>query len=236
MANPGACLRSNVMASATVFEAAARHSIDRVIYASSSSVYGANAGVCREDDHDIAPLSLYGASERSVEVLARSHWESRGLRTVGARLFTAYGAWSRPDMAYFRLLVSAFTGAPFPLLADLDACRDIAYISDTVSVLVGHLERAPEFADPAMLINVGGGEPTTLLSLLRTVEDATGRKVNVQWGGDTPGDVLHTEAPTERLQALNLPLPQTSLRSGIERTAAWLAPIVANARRWVDAA
>lgn len=236
MDNPETCLKSNVVASCRVFEAASRHATGRVVYASSSSVYGAKSGTCRESDPEIAPMSLYGTSKRCVELLARSYWESRGLRTVGARLSTVYGEWVRPDMAYFRLLVSAHTGVPLPLMTDVEVRRDFTYITDSVDVLVALLDRAPEVADPAQLVNVGGGTPVTLASLIRTVEEVTGRQIEVHPTSGTPGDVPRTGASTERLRALKLPLPATSVREGVERTAAWIAPIISDAHRWVDAA
>lgn len=232
MIHPERCLRSNVLGTFKVFEAAARHGVSRVVYASSSSVYGGSQGVCREDDASIVPLSLYGASKRSDELIARTFWESDHLRTVGARFFTTYGEWGRPDMAYFRLLVSALSGTEFPLLADLNVTRDFTYIEDLVHVLVELLERADSFEDPSMLINVGGGSPSTLSTLIRTVEDLTGKKVNSIAGRPTPGDVMRTEASTDRLASLGLPLPRMALEEGIALTLDWIAPLIDDAVRW----
>lgn len=231
---PERCLRSNVIGSFKVFDAAASNEIPRVIYASSSSVYGNVQGKCREDDRSIGPRSLYGASKLSCEILARSFWESRGLRTIGARFFTTYGEWGRPDMAYFRLVVAALTNTEFPLLGDLNVRRDFTYVADIVNVVTALSSPNFQTDDPALVVNVGGGSPCSLAQLISLVETVTRSKVRHRDLPHTNGDVASTNASTERLASLSLPLPSTSLREGIERTAQWIEPILDEAARWVQ--
>jgi UDP-glucuronate 4-epimerase len=231
---PEQCLRSNVTGSYKVFDAAALNEIPRVIYASSSSVYGNVTDECREDDLTAAPVSIYGASKLSSEIIARSFSATRGLSTIGARFFTAYGAWGRPDMAYFRLLVAALTDTEFPILADLSHRRDFTHVSDVVNVLTRVVDPAFEAHDDALVVNVGGGVPCSLADLMSTVESVTGRRVRTHEWTHTIGDAVSTNASTVRLTKLGLPVPQVDLRHGIEMTAAWMIPLLDDAVRWSE--
>ncbi len=229
---PRRCFESNVLGSQRVFDAAARHDVRRVVYASSSSVYGNIEGECREDDARVAPRSLYGVSKRTVELLAQSFGQVTGLPTIGARLFTTYGDWGRPDMAYFRLLVAAHRDREFPLLADRNVRRDFTFIDDVVSSLRALVERDRPSDDPSMIVNVGGGSPHTMSELIETVESVVGKPVRCQAGEHTPGDVVATFASTLRQREMELPVPAVDLRTGLELTNQWLLRHMVASERW----
>jgi len=231
--HPETCVRSNVLGTYSVLALASRLDVPRVIYASSSSVYGDTSGECREEDLSVAPTSLYGVTKRSGELIARAFWERQGLRSVGVRLFTSYGDWGRPDMAYFRMIVAALTGTEFPLLADLSVRRDFTYIADTINVLVALVEREGDFPDPATLVNVGGGAPCSLQALKDVVQEITGRELRMRQQPPTLGDVTSTCASTQRMTELSLPIPTTSIVEGISQVVEWITPLISDARDWV---
>lgn len=231
--NPDVCLRSNVIGTSKVFEAARKSNVPRVVYASSSSVYGAQRGRCVEGDPSISPTSIYGASKLATEYIARTEWSSHGLRTVGARFFTAYGEWGRPDMAYFRLMVAAHTGAAFPLLADVTVERDFTYVGDVVQMVSQLMMRADSFDNPTLVVNVGGGRPCSLAQMVSVVESVTGKKIQLLRGEDTPGDVPRTDASTDLITSLGLPTPTTTLNEGLAKVGAWTLEHLEDARRWV---
>jgi len=233
--HPDACVATNVLGTYNVLSVASELRVSRVLYASSSSVYGATPGECREDDLSVAPTTLYGATKLAGEVVARALWHSEGLRTIGLRLFTVYGEWGRPDMAYFRMLEAALNDTTFPLMADLSVRRDFTYVDDVVQIVMALAERPDEFADPSLVVNVGGGAPCTLSTLLATVEYVTSRRVRCREVLHTAGDVASTSASSDLLGRLELPVPRTPLAEGVSRVAQWMSPIADDARRWVDA-
>jgi nucleoside-diphosphate-sugar epimerase len=186
-------LYDNVQATQRLFEAAADAGVRRVVYASSSSVYGdADAYPCAEGA-STAPRSPYGVTKRTCEDLGRIARHS-GIEAVGLRYFTVYGPRQRPDMAMRRLCESAHGGPQFRLFGDGTQSRDFTFVDDAVDATV----RAMTFADPGPVLNVGGGHEATMNEVIRIVEEHTGRSLDVERTGGQRGDVLRTCADTTR--------------------------------------
>ena len=164
-------LHDNVLGTQRLFEAARRAGCPRVVYASSSSVYGEGSDAAsREDTSPTVPRSPYGVTKLACERLADVYREL-GLEVVGLRYFTVYGPRQRPDMAIRRLCEAALAGTPFPLLGDGRQSRDFTHVDDAVDATV----RAMHASEPAPLLNVGGGEEASMSSLIETIGAMAGR-------------------------------------------------------------
>ncbi len=190
-----------------------------VVFASSSSVYGASSTPpFREDDAADRPLSPYAATKRAGELLAYSAHAGWGAQVCCLRFFTVYGPRQRPDMAISRFLSCALEGRPLPVFGELNSCRDYTWVGDTVDAILAALDRPQPFA----IINVGGGSPVTLGALVRAVGEATGVEVALEALPAQPGDVPLTHASIDRAAELLGWKPRVSLEEGLRRTAAWL--------------
>jgi nucleoside-diphosphate-sugar epimerase len=215
-------LRRNVLAAAGLFEAAARQEI-RVVYASSSSVYGdAEAFPTPEDAHPL-PISPYGVTKLACEQLAYALRRSAGLEAVGLRYFTVYGPRQRPDMAFTRLLEALADGDAFPLLGDGSASRSFTYVDDAVAATALAMERGR----PGELYNVGGGEEATMAQAIALAQELAGRELAVKRLVAAAGDVLRTNADVAKAGRELGWQPSTSLADGLAEQWAWVAGRVA---------
>jgi nucleoside-diphosphate-sugar epimerase len=213
-------LRDNVLATQRLLEAAAATSTRRIVWASSSSVYGdAAAYPCRERETPTAPRSPYGMTKRACEDLA-GIYRQRGVESVGLRYFTVYGPRQRPDMAMRRLCEAAVSGRPFPIYGDGGQIRDFTFVSDVVDATV----RAARADSPPPILNVGGCESATLRDVIRTVEELAGARLVLQQRPDQLGDVRRTGADTSLAREQLGWRPRVRLREG-------LAAAVASARQ-----
>ena len=184
-------LHDNVEATQRLFEAAADAGVVRVVYASSSSVYGdAESYPCAEGA-PTAPRSPYGVTKRTCEDLGRIARHS-GVEAVGLRYFTVYGPRQRPDMAMRRLCERALGGPQFRLFGDGTQSRDFTFVDDAVDATV----RAMTFADPGPVLNVGGGQEATMNEVIGIIEDHAGHSLDVERVGGQRGDVFRTCADT----------------------------------------
>jgi nucleoside-diphosphate-sugar epimerase len=184
-------VRDNVLATQRLFEAAASSGCRRVVWASSSSVYGdAAAYPCRERQTATAPRSPYGMTKRACEDLA-AIYRQRGIDPVGLRYFTVYGPRQRPDMAMRRLCEAALSGETFPVYGDGLQVRDFTYVADVVDATL----RAAHATVPPIL-NIGGREAATLLDVIATVERLVGFTIALERLPDQIGDVRRTGADT----------------------------------------
>ena len=209
-------LHANLLASHRVFEAAAARGA-RVVFASSSSVYGeAPARPAAEDDPP-RPISPYGVTKLACETLARAYAVERSLDVVCLRYFSVYGPRQRPDMAFARLVASLLGGPPFPLLGSGAQVRDFTYVGDIVAASVLAMSSAPGGA----VYNVGGGTPASLAEAMAVCERLTGRRLAAQPCPPAPGDPLRTYADTRRIRADLGWQPQTTLPEGLEAQIAW---------------
>jgi nucleoside-diphosphate-sugar epimerase len=215
-------LRRNVLASGVLFEAAARRGV-RVVYASSSSVYGDAEAFPTPEDARPLPISPYGVTKLACEQLAYALRRSAGLDAVGLRYFTVYGPRQRPDMAFTRLLEAMADGEPFPLLGDGSASRSFTFVDDAVSATMAALERARA----GEVYNVGGGEEASMAQAIALAEELTGRELAVERHAAAAGDVRRTSADVSKAAQDLGWQPSTPLAEGLAAQWSWVAARVA---------
>ena len=208
----------NMLATQRVLEAAAEAKCPRVVWASSSSVYGdAAAYPCIEEQTPTAPRSPYGVTKRACEDLA-AIYGSGGLSTVGLRYFTVYGPRQRPDMAMRKLCEALIDGASFPMYGDGSQSRDFTHVADAVDATL----RAGLAADPAPIYNVGGGHEATLAEVVALLEELSGETAVLDRRPDRFGDVKRTCADTTRAQQDLGWHPTVALRDGLRSELEWV--------------
>jgi UDP-glucuronate 4-epimerase len=209
----------NVHGSAVVFEVAARHGRPRVVFASSSSVYGEREdGPFRETDPVERPISPYAATKRAGELLAHTFHHVHGLSVTCARIFTAYGPRQRPDLAIRKFAERMRRGDSVPVYGDGSALRDFTYVDDLVEGLVRALDRDLGFA----ILNFGAGRAVSVLEVVHALEEELEVKARVEWRPRQTGDVSRTWADIGAAREALGYAPQVELREGIRRFAAWL--------------
>lgn len=208
----------NVYASQRVFEAALTVGVPRVVYASSSSVYGDTDELPMRETTREKPHSPYGVTKLAAEHLARLYYRNYGLHTVSLRYFTVYGPRQRPDMAIQRFLTAARDGKAIQLYGDGEQTRDFTYVADTVEAT----RRAADRGDPGAVYNVGGGSTVSVNELIASIESITGRSLDVQRSSAQRGDVGHTCADASRARADLGFVPGTPLHEGLARHWEWL--------------
>jgi UDP-glucuronate 4-epimerase len=191
----GDYVRRNLLATQRVFEAAAAAGA-RVVFASSSSVYGEAETYPTPEDAEPRPLSPYGITKLGCEHLARAYARSFGLDVVVLRYFTVYGPRQRPDMAFTRIVQALARGRAFELYGDGSQSRGFTYVDDAVEATIAAMERAPAGA----VYNVGGGAEATLREAIELVERLAGRTLELRAGPPAAGDVRRTAADTTRIR------------------------------------
>jgi UDP-glucuronate 4-epimerase len=225
-------IKTNVLGFTHLLEGARYFGVKHFIYASSSSVYGLNRKMpfspADAVDH---PVSLYAATKRSNELLAHTYSHLYGLPTTGLRFFTVYGPYGRPDMAYFSFTRDILEGKTIRVFNHGNMRRDFTYIDDVVEAivrLVDHppqggksIDRPDESPAPFALYNIGNHSPVRLLDFIKTIEQALGKKANMELLPMQPGDVEETYADIEGLQELVDFQPQTPLSEGLPRFVEW---------------
>jgi UDP-glucuronate 4-epimerase len=209
----------NVRGTAVVLEAAARFGRPRVVFGSSSSVYGERAGgPFRETDPVERPVSPYAATKRAGELVAHAFHHARGLSVVCARIFTAYGPRQRPDLAIRKFAERMLQGQPIPVYGDGRSLRDFTYVDDLVDGLVRAIDRDLGFA----ILNLGAGREVALLDVVKLLEAELGVAARIEWQPARTGDVRRTWADTGAAQEALGYAPRVPLEEGIRRFAAWL--------------
>jgi len=217
-AGSAACRRDNVLATRRLMEAARPAGVPRVVWASSSSVYGEGGpGPAREGATPVRPVSPYGVSKLACEELGRRA-RARGLCTVGMRFFTVYGPRQRPDMALRRMCEAACGGPAFPLHGDGSQARDMTHVDDAVDAVL----RALAARRPAALYNVGGGRPASVREALSIVSAIAGAPVALVSAGPAPGDVRRTAADTTLARRDLGWRPRVDLVAGLAGELSWV--------------
>jgi nucleoside-diphosphate-sugar epimerase len=209
---------NNILATQRLLEAARTARVPRLVYASSSSIYGQRARYPTAEEELPAPHSPYGVTKLAGEHLCRVYSENWGLPTAVLRYFTVYGPRQRPDMAIRRLLDAGLHGTAFPLFGDGKAIRDFTFVDDvvTANVLAADADLAP-----GTTVNVGGGGEIAMADLVRVAEEALGREIEVEWLPEQAGDVLRTGADIGRARELLGYEPSVTVPEGVERQLAW---------------
>jgi len=230
LVNPRAYASANVDGFLAVLEACRAHAVRHLIYASSSSVYGANTKVpYHEDDPVLAPVSLYAATKRANELMAQSYAHLYGIPCSGVRFFTVYGPWGRPDMAYYAFSRAILEGRPIDVFNHGEMRRDFTYIDDVVEALVRLIDLPPATeagaggaaGAPHALYNIGNHTPITLKHFIGVIEAALGREAEKRYLPMQPGDVPSTYADVGRLMRATGFAPRTTIEEGIRRFVDW---------------
>lgn len=234
--NPRAYARSNLDGFLSVLEACRHNPVDHLVFASSSSVYGANAKL-PFSEHDGAdhPVSLYAATKRANELMAHSYAHLYGIPSTGLRFFTVYGPWGRPDMAYFKFTKAVLEGTPIDVYDEAAMSRDFTYVDDIREAIVRLAGQPPRAGEPAAgslpdpatssapwrIYNIGNHTPVRLDRFIAVIEEACGRKAVKRHLAAQPGDVPATYADVSDLAAAVDFRPLTSIEAGIARFVAW---------------
>lgn len=233
----GDYVEANLVGFSNIAQLVANHGIDRFLYASSSSVYGnSTSETFLESDTAIRPLSFYGATKMSNEILAGAISSTARVRTRGLRFFTAYGPWGRPDMAYFRLIALRDQPEKFQLFGDGSMKRDFTYIDDIVQTSIELFDQlARQSSGSADVVNVGGGNPRAMEDLLGIVLGQKNLARVTRLPEDT-ADVTRTVADTTYLKSLVGDSPKISLEEGIEKIMEWASNSAVSGRltEWIQ--
>ena len=234
--NPHAYIDSNIVGFTNVLEGCRHNNVKHLVYASSSSVYGANESMpFSVHDNVDHPISLYAASKKANELMAHTYAHLYGLPTTGLRFFTVYGPWGRPDMAYFKFARAITAGEPIDVYNHGKMRRDFTYIDDVIEGVVRILER-PAVPDPNWdgkrpdpassrapwrVYNIGNSSPVALMDFIAALERALGVKANLNYLPMQPGDVPATAADVEALRQDVGFSPDTPIHAGLKNFVDW---------------
>ena len=210
-------LRDNVALTQRLLEAALDVPVDRIVVASSSSVYGHVELGAAHEDRPVAPTSPYGVTKAAVELLLRAY-AARGVPAIGLRYFTVYGRGQRPDMAVHRIVEAALGGPPFPLRGDGSQERDLTHVDDVAAATVRALDRP---LPAGTIVNVAGGQPVSLRAVIDEVAAQVGTEVPIESAPPVAGDPGRTAAALDRAASLLEWGPMVSLPAGIADQIEW---------------
>ncbi len=234
--NPLAYVDSNMVGFAHILEGCRHHKVKHLVYASSSSVYGANThlpfSIHDNVDH---PISLYAASKKANELMAHSYSHLYGLPTTGLRFFTVYGPWGRPDMAVFLFTKAILEGRSIDVFNQGDLKRDFTYIDDIVEGVIRTMDQPAEPNEawsgdspdpgtskaPYRLYNIGNSQAVNLMHLIEVIEGSLGKTADKNFLPMQPGDVYETFANVADLEGAVGFKPKTSIEEGVEKFVTW---------------
>ena len=234
--NPASYVDANLVGFANILEGCRHSKVGHLVFASSSSVYGANTKLpFSEHDNVDHPVSLYAATKKANELMAHSYAHLYGLACTGLRFFTVYGPWGRPDMALFKFTKGILEGTPIPVFNKGEMIRDFTYIDDIVEGVIRVIDNAPkpdpnwsgEDPDPATsyalyrVFNIGNNNPVQLMRYIEVLEECLGKKANMDLMPMQPGDVTATSADTTALHDAVGFKPDTTIETGIENFVEW---------------
>jgi UDP-glucuronate 4-epimerase len=247
--NPAAYVDANLVGFANVIEGARHAQVKHFVFASSSSVYGANTRLpFVETDNVDHPMSLYAATKKANELMAHSYAHLFAIPTTGLRFFTVYGPWGRPDMALFKFTRAILADEPIKVFNHGKMIRDFTYVDDIVEGVVRVVDRpatpnmnwdghAPDPATstaPYRLYNIGNHQPVELLRYIQVLEECLGKHAKLDMQPMQPGDVIATFADISALDEAVGFKPQTTIEVGLKKFVAWYrdyyhAPVTSNA-------
>ena len=236
--HPRDYIDANIMGFMNVLEGCRHSSVGQLIYASSSSVYGASTELpFSENGNTDHPISLYAATKKANELMAHSYSHLYGLPTTGLRFFTVYGPWGRPDMALYIFAKAITAGEPIKLFNSGNMCRSFTYVDDVVEP-IKRLLNTPPTIDPAWssdapttatskapyrVLNIGGGEVVELNRFVELIEQNLGKEAIKELLPMQPGDIPATSVDTTVLEATTQFTPQVSIEDGIQRFCDWFS-------------
>ena len=225
--DPAAYMQANVTGTARLFDAARRAGVARIVFGSSSSVYGnATPAPFAEDEPAIAPISPYAATKRAGELLAHAFTHLYPLRILCLRFFTVYGPRQRPDLAIHKFTDLIARGQPVRMHGDGSSERDYTYITDALDGILAGLEWTSRAPDGALeRVNLGGGERVRLDRLIALIATAVGREAKIERHPDQPGDVRLTDADLTHARRLLGFQPRVGIEEGIRNFVRWYQEI-----------
>ncbi|CAG9606587.1 SDR family NAD(P)-dependent oxidoreductase [Pseudoneobacillus rhizosphaerae] len=230
--NPDVYIKSNIIGFYNILEACRYYPVEHLVYASSSSVYGANKKVPFEETDSVDnPVSLYAATKKSNELMAHTYSQLYKIKATGLRFFTVYGPMGRPDMAYFGFVDNYFKGRPIRIYNngdfENDLYRDFTFIDDIIMGVLRLIDTPPVDIVPHNIFNIGNNKPEKLMVFIRALEkalsNAIGREVLFEkiFESLKPGDVHATYASTDLLEKTVGFKPETSIEVGLQKFAEW---------------
>ncbi|BBL70850.1 NAD-dependent epimerase [Methylogaea oryzae] len=234
--NPHAYMDSNIVGFCNILEACRYNGVEHLVYASSSSVYGANTTMPFSVHHNVDhPLSLYAASKKANELMAHTYSHLYGLPTTGLRFFTVYGPWGRPDMSPFQFARAILEDRPIDVFNYGNHQRDFTYVDDIVEGIVRVLDRVavgnPDWDGahpdpgtsraPYRIYNIGCHQPVELMHFIEVLEDCLGKKAQKNFLPMQQGDVPATYADVDDLMRDTGYQPQTRIETGVANFVAW---------------
>lgn len=231
-------VQDNLVAHSNVMKSAVLNCIPKILYASSSSVYGnGSKPPFSESELTLKPVSLYGSTKLANEIMSPNFIKGSSTRARGLRFFTVYGPWGRPDMAYFRLIASVLDGKEFNLFGDGQLRRDFTFIDDITRMTIMldyQLNLMP--AGTSDVVNIGGGAPYSMNDLIAGIEKKIDKKIEIKYMDKNPNDTEFTIADTSLIQKLTGTKPSIDLETGIEQVINWASSpeVRTKLRDWVD--
>jgi UDP-glucuronate 4-epimerase len=234
--NPAAYIDSNLVGFANILEGCRQQKVANLVYASSSSVYGANKEYPFSENHPVNhPVSLYAATKKSNELMAHSYSSLYDMSVTGLRFFTVYGPSGRPDMAPFLFTDKILRDKEIQVFNNGEMFRDFTYIDDIVTGIIDVIDNPatknenwnPEKPEASTsycayrILNIGNDKPTKLMDFIKTIEKASGKKAKIDFKPMQPGDVVGTAASIKKLNAINGFKPKTDINEGIQNFVDW---------------
>lgn len=225
--HPYSYMQSNLVGFLNILEACRHNNIPKLVFASSSSVYGMNEKVPYEEEDKVdTPVSLYAASKKSNELMAHCYSKLYGMQCIGLRFFTVYGPWGRPDMSPMLFANALRDGKPIKVFNNGDMIRDFTFIDDIVEGTIRTIDRdipldKRENGVSYRIYNIGCSHPVKLMDFISEMENAYGKKAEKIFLPMQPGDVYQTNADTSRLEAEMGYKPHVSLHEGLSEFVKW---------------
>lgn len=234
--NPHSYVHSNLVGFLNILEACRHYHVEHLLYASSSSVYGANSTIPYSTKDSVDhPISLYASTKKSNELMAHTYSHLYNIPTTGLRFFTVYGPWGRPDMAYFTFTKNIIEENKINVFNNGDMLRDFTYIDDIVEGIIQLLEHPPVYNSqwdrvnpdpsssyaPYKIYNIGNNNPIKLIDFINILEKLLGKKANMKLLPMQPGDVKETYADISDLQADVGFYPATTIEKGLTNFVDW---------------
>jgi UDP-glucuronate 4-epimerase len=220
--NPEAYIDSNINGFLNILECCRRYEIKRIVYASSSSIYGnSNKVPFNEFDNVDKPISLYAATKKSNELMAHTYSHLFGIETIGLRFFTVYGPWGRPDMAIFLFTDAIINNRPIKVFNNGDLSRDFTYIDDIIKGVSSTLLEDSNDTSLFKLYNIGNSTPVQLMDFIKSIENNLGLLSKKEMLPMQAGDVHQTWADVSRLQKDYYYKSNTSIEKGVEVFISW---------------
>lgn len=220
--NPHAYVEANIVGFLNILEAARHFKVPKIVYASSSSVYGTGGKMpFSVSDNVDRPVSLYAATKKSNELMAFTYSHLFGIKTIGLRFFTVYGPWGRPDMAIYLFTNAILRGEPIKVFNGGNLSRDFTYIDDIVAGVASAIETDNAELPLHEVYNIGNSKPVQLEQFISTIENITGKKAVKEYLPMQPGDMVATWADVEDFKLNYNYNPVTDLKEGIEKYVQW---------------